>query len=155
MSDDINQAIVDLAYRNGGREWRPKGRPLSVNVHDFPDKDLGKAIPYGIYDVTHNMGWVSVGVDHDTAAFAVETLRRWWHRMGRCAHPKAHRLLVTADGAVRTAAGTGCGNGSFSALPMTRVFGSRYVTFLRGPASGTRSNIGCSATLPRTGVAGR
>ena len=98
VSVDTKKKELVGAYRNGGREWRPKGRPLSVNVHDFPDKDLGKAIPYGVYDVTHNMGWVSVGVDHDTAAFAVETLRRWWHRMGRCAHPKAHRLLVTADG---------------------------------------------------------
>ena len=98
VSVDTKKKELVGTYRNGGREWRPKGRPLSVNVHDFPDKDLGKAIPYGIYDVTHNMGWVSVGVDHDTAAFAVETLRRWWHRMGRCVHPKARRLLVTADG---------------------------------------------------------
>ena len=85
-------------YRNGGREWRPKGRPEAVRVHDFIDPELGKAIPYGVYDLTANTGWVSVGVDHDTAEFAVETVRRWWLRMGRPAYPAATRLLLTADG---------------------------------------------------------
>ena len=73
-------------YRNGGREWRPKGQPEEVKVHDFIDRELGKAIPYGVYDVTANTGWVSVGVDHDTAEFAVETVRRWWRQMGRPAY---------------------------------------------------------------------
>ena len=68
-------------YRNGGREWRPKGQPEAVKVHDFIDPELGKAIPYGVYDLTANTGWVSVGVDHDTAEFAVETVRRWWRQM--------------------------------------------------------------------------
>ena len=85
-------------YRNGGREWRPTGQPQPVKVHDFVDKALGKAIPYGIYDVTRDSGWVSVGVDHDTAVFAVETLRRWWLKMGSVAYPEARRLLITADG---------------------------------------------------------
>lgn len=86
------------AYRNGGREWRPKGEPEGVQVHDFPDKQLGKAIPYGVYDLTANAGWVSVGVDHDTSEFAVETLRRWWREMGAAAYPGAERLLITCDG---------------------------------------------------------
>ena len=85
-------------YRNAGREWRRKGDPEQVQVHDFPDAELGKAIPYGVYDVTANAGWVSVGVEHDTAEFAVETLRRWWREMGRRAYPGAGALLVTADG---------------------------------------------------------
>ena len=85
-------------YRNGGREWRPKGKPEEVKVHDFIDPELGKAIPYGVYDLTANTGCVSVGVDHDTAEFAVETVRRWWLRMGRDAYPAATRLLLTADG---------------------------------------------------------
>ena len=85
-------------YRNGGREWRPKGQPEAVKVHDFIDLELGKAIPYGVYDLTANTGWVSVGVDHDTAEFAVETVRRWWRQMGRHAYPAARRLLLTADG---------------------------------------------------------
>ena len=83
--------------RNGGREWRPKGRPEEVNVHDFPDKKLGKAAPYGVYDVAHNIGWVNVGISHDTAAFAVESIRRWWLRLGQELYPGASRLLITAD----------------------------------------------------------
>ncbi len=85
-------------YRNGGREWRPRGKPEAVKVHDFPDPDLGKAIPYRVSDLTANAGWVSVGIDHDTATFAVETLRRWWQHTGRPLYPDARRLLITADG---------------------------------------------------------
>ena len=79
-------------------EWRPKGKPEEVRVHDFPDHDKGKAIPYGVYDVGANKGWVSVGVDHDTAAFAVNTIRRWWRNMGQRSYPHADSLLITADG---------------------------------------------------------
>ena len=98
VSVDTKKKEVVGQYRNGGREWRPKGEPEAVNVHDFPDPALGKAIPYGACDLTANAGWVSVGIDHDTAAFAVETLRRWWRQMGRPLYPDARRLLVTADG---------------------------------------------------------
>jgi hypothetical protein len=84
-------------FANGGAEWQPSGEPVEVNVHDFPDPKLGKAIPYGVYDLGRNAGWVSVGVDHDTAAFAVATLRRWWEQVGRVAYPEASRLLVMAD----------------------------------------------------------
>ena len=84
--------------KNNGKEWRPKGNPERVRVYDFVDKTLGKANPYGVYDTTANVGWVSVGVDHDTAEFAVETLRRWWEKMGRSRYPTATELLVTADG---------------------------------------------------------
>jgi hypothetical protein len=83
--------------KNAGREWRPKGQPREVNVHDFPDPKKGKAVPYGVYDLSHNEAWVSVGVSSDTAEFAVETIRAWWKRLGRRRHPKAHRLLITAD----------------------------------------------------------
>jgi len=88
---------ADPAYKNGGQEWQPKGEPVQVGVHDFPDKDVPKAVPYGIYDVATNTGWVSVGCDGDTAAFAVQTLRRWWNKVGQPAYPAARRLLVTAD----------------------------------------------------------
>ena len=98
VSVDTKKKELVGEYRNGGREWRPKGQPERVKVHDFVDKTLGKAIPYGIYDVTNDTGWVSVGEDHDTAVFAVETLRRWWLRMGSVAYPEARRLLITADG---------------------------------------------------------
>ena len=82
ISVDTKKKELIGQYRNGGREWRPQGRPEEVKVYDFPDKELGKAIPYGVYDLVANEGWVSVGVDHDTAAFAVETIRRWWRQMG-------------------------------------------------------------------------
>ena len=84
-------------YGNDGRQWRPKGEPARVASHDFPDQDLGKAIPYGIYDLAANTGWVNVGTDHNTAAFAVESIRRWWTARGSTDYPAARRLLVTAD----------------------------------------------------------
>ena len=84
-------------FKNGGREWRPKGQPAAARTHDFPDEQLGKAIPYGVYDLAANAGWVNVGTDHDTAAFAVESIRRWWNAAGRAAYPGARRLLITAD----------------------------------------------------------
>jgi Rhodopirellula transposase DDE domain len=85
-------------FKQSGREWRPRGCPEPVRVHDFRDKGLGVGIPYGVYDLTRNNGWVSVGIDHDTAEFATETIRRWWTRMGALAYPRAEELLITADG---------------------------------------------------------
>ena len=85
-------------FKQSGREWRPQGCPEEVRTHDFRDKGLGIGIPYGVYDLTRNHGWVSVGIDHDTAAFATETIRRWWERMGALAYPPAEELLITADG---------------------------------------------------------
>jgi Rhodopirellula transposase DDE domain len=84
--------------KNGGREYQPAHQPEQVNVHDFPDKELGKAIPYGVYDVSADTGWVSAGVDLDTSAFAVQTLRTWWDTVGRSRYPAADRLLICADG---------------------------------------------------------
>ena len=98
VSVDTQKNELVGQYRNGGREWQPKGKPEEVKVHDFIDKGLGKAIPYGVDDMAANSGWVSVGVDHDTAEFAVETIRRWWDRMGRRVYPQAKKLLITADG---------------------------------------------------------
>jgi hypothetical protein len=84
--------------KNGGREWRPKGSPEHVRVHDFVIPQLGRAVPYGVYDIADNVGWVSVGIDHDTAAFAANAIRGWWQLMGRERYPKANSLLITADG---------------------------------------------------------
>jgi len=98
VSVDTKKKELVGDFKNGGREWRPKGDSEQVRVYDFVDKVLGKANPYGVYDPTANMGWVSVGVDHDTAEFAVETLRGWWEKMGRSRYPAATELLVTADG---------------------------------------------------------
>jgi hypothetical protein len=97
VSVDSKKKELVGRFANGGREWQPAGEPARVNVHDFPDPTLGKAIPYGVYDLGANTGWVSVGIDHDTAAFAVQTLRRWWQQVGRVAYPQASRLLVCAD----------------------------------------------------------
>ena len=98
VSVDTKKKELIGDFANRGREYRPKGAPVAVRVHDFEDKQLGKGIPYGVYDLRANNGWVSVGMDHDTAEFAVATLREWWRRMGRRTYPKATRLLVTADG---------------------------------------------------------
>jgi Rhodopirellula transposase DDE domain len=97
VSVDTKKKELVGNFANGGAEWQPSGEPVEVNVHDFPDPKLGKAIPYGVYDLGANAGWVSVGVDHDTAAFAVATLGRWWEQVGRVAYPEASRLLVMAD----------------------------------------------------------
>jgi hypothetical protein len=97
VSVDTKKKELVGRYANGGREWRPVGEPEQVAVHDFPDPEVGKAIPYGVYDLSANAGWVSVGTDHDTAAFAVATLRHWWEQTGRGAYPHAERLLITAD----------------------------------------------------------
>ena len=85
-------------YKNGGSEWGPEGEPVRVKAKDFPDKALGKIIPYGVYDITHNLGHVGVGVSHDTAAFAAHTILRWWQTQGQARHPGAAELLITADG---------------------------------------------------------
>ena len=97
ISVDTKKKELVGDFKNGGREWRPEGKPEEVKVHDFADKELGKVAPYGVYDVARNIGWVNVGVSHDTAAFAVESIRRWWWRLGRDLYPGASRLLITAD----------------------------------------------------------
>lgn len=84
-------------FSNKGREYRPSDKPLETNTHDFPDKELGKAIPYGVYDIGRNEGWVNIGINHDTAQFAANSIRRWWEVMGQARFPKATRLLITAD----------------------------------------------------------
>ena len=98
ISVDTKKKELVGDFKNGGREWRPHGQPIPVRVHDFLDRELGKAIPYGVYDLANNEGWVSVGIDHDTAEFAVNAIRRWWTRMGRHRFPRARALVITADG---------------------------------------------------------
>jgi transposase len=98
ISVDTKKKELVGEFRNAGREWHPAGQPPAVRVHDFQDEELGKAIPYGVYDLSANAGWVSVGIDHDTPEFAVESIQRWWRRMGRRTYPQARELLITADG---------------------------------------------------------
>ena len=98
ISVDTKKKELVGDFKNAGREWRPQGEPEDVRVHDFLIKDLGRAVPYGIYDLAANTGWVNVGIDNDTAAFAVQTIRRWWQDVGGVRYPLAKRLLITADG---------------------------------------------------------
>ena len=97
ISVDCKKKELVGNFKNGGAEWEPKGSPRRVNDHDFADKELGKVAPYGIYDLAANAGWVNVGTDHETAAFAVESIRRWWKPAGAQAYPGARQLLITAD----------------------------------------------------------
>jgi Rhodopirellula transposase DDE domain len=97
ISCDTKKKELIGNFKNNGREWRPKGRPEPVDVHDFMDPKLKRAVPYGVYDVNNNVGWVSVGTDSDTASFAVNAIRRWWRVMGRKRYPKAKRLMIAAD----------------------------------------------------------
>jgi Rhodopirellula transposase DDE domain len=98
ISVDTKKKELVGEFKNPGEEWQPKGKPENVKVHDFPDKHLGKAIPYGVYDLASNEGWVSVGINHDTAQFAAASIRRWWSEMGSQRFPRASELLITADG---------------------------------------------------------
>ncbi len=113
ISVDAKKKELVGDFHNGGREWQPTGHPEPVRVHDFLDRQLGKALPYGVYDVAANQGWVSVGIDHDTAAFAVATVQRWWEQMGRSTYPTATELLITAD--------CGGSNGSHTRLWKTEL----------------------------------
>jgi hypothetical protein len=113
ISVDTKKKELVGDFQNGGREWQPHGTPERVRVHDFVDEELGKGIPYGVYDAGTNSGWVSVGTDHDTAAFAVQAIRTWWRQMGGATYPAAKELLITADG--------GGSNGSRSRLWKTEL----------------------------------
>jgi hypothetical protein len=97
ISIDTKKKELVGKFKNGGREWRPEANPIKVSTHDFPEEGVGKAIPYGVYDLARNEGWVSVGITHDTAEFATESIYRWWHEMGRKRYPKAQSLMITAD----------------------------------------------------------
>jgi len=98
ISVDTKKKELVGDFKNNGREWHRKGAPEAVNVHDFIDPKLRRAVPYGVYDINNNVGWVSVGTDRDTSCFAVNAIRRWWRAMGKKRHPKAKRLMITADG---------------------------------------------------------
>jgi hypothetical protein len=98
ISVDTKKKELVGKYGRGGQEWRPKGQPEEVRVHDFIDPAIGKAIPYGVYDIGQDLGWVNVGTDHDTATFAAESIRRWWRSMGSPLYPRVDRLLICADG---------------------------------------------------------
>jgi len=157
VSVDTKKKELIGIYANGGREWQPTGEPDRTNVHDFADRSLGefaKAIPYGVYDVGNDEGWVSVGDSADTAEFAVESIRRWWNTMGKARFPNATSLLVTADagGAVDpTATGSGPGSSTWPSWRPRPASRSRSATTRRAPRSGTASSTACSASSRSTG----
>jgi Rhodopirellula transposase DDE domain len=152
ISVDTKKKELVGDFKNNGKELRPKGDPEKVRVHDFVDLELGRATPYGIYDLGRNSGWVSVGIDHDTAEFAVETIRRWWRTMGKPVYPEAKRLLITAD--------AGGSNGSRLRLwkmelqKLADETGLRIIVsviFHPAPANGTKSSTACFPISARTG----
>ena len=139
-------------FKNGGREWFPKGEPEEVRVYDFLIKSLGKAALYGVYDLLQNQGWVSVGIDHDTAQFAVNSIRRWWYEMGQERFPRARELLITADGGGSNS--HRCRLWKVHCKSWRMSWGSRCSSVIShpAPANGTRLSIASSASSPRTGV---
>ncbi len=151
ISVDTKKKELIGSYANGGTEWQPAGEPERVNVHDFADRALGefaKAIPYGVYDVGNDDGWVSVGDSADTAEFAVESIRRWWNTMGKDRFPNATRLMITADAGAPTDIGYELGSGISHNWRPRPAWRSPSATTRRAPRSGTRSNTGCSASSP-------
>ncbi len=155
ISVDAKKKELVGDFKNAGREWRRQGDPEEVRVHDFLIKELGRAVPYGIYDMAANPGWVAVGVDNDTAAFAVQTIRRWWREVGRIVIPSRGVSSSPPTAADRTARGCDCGSSNCSDWPMNWAYPSRFTIFLREPARGTRSNTAYSHSSPKTGAPNR
>jgi hypothetical protein len=139
-------------YENAGRAWRPPGDPVQVRDHDFPGPGEGKAIPYGVYDLAANAGWVNVGTDHDTAEFAVESIRRWWKARGSLDYPAARRLLITADAGGSNGYRTRAWKAGLAALAAETGLDITCCHFPPGtcpaPPNGTRSSTGCSPVSP-------
>src|SRR6266567_1891161 len=148
ISVDTKKKELVGQFKNGGREWRPQGQPVATRTHDFPDDSAGKAVPYGVYDITGNAGWVSVGTDHDTAAFAVESIRRWWKAAGGGDYPLARRLLITADAGGSNGYRTRAWKAGLAALAAETGLDITVCHFPPGtrrvPPSGTGSSTGCS-----------
>jgi transposase len=155
ISVDTKKKELVGNFKNAGREWRARGQPQPVQVHDFVQPELGRAIPYGVYDLGANTGWVSVGIDHDTAAFAVASIRHWWQAMGRRASPARGACSSPPTLAGATARACGCGRSSCRNWPTTSAGRSPCATSRPARASGTRSNTACSPLSVRTGAASR
>jgi hypothetical protein len=148
VSVDTKKKELVGNYRNGGREWRLAGDPVRVRDHDFPDLELGKAIPYGTCDLAANIGWVNVGTDHDTAQFAVESIRRWRDDAGRAAYPRGQRLLITANSGGSNSTRTRAWKTELAALALETGWRSPRATSRPAPPIGTRSSTGSSPTSP-------
>ena len=148
ISVDTKKKELIGEFKNGGREWRPAGSRGHPHAR-LPGRQLGKAIPYGVYDIAANAGWVNVGTDHDTAAFAVESIRRWWNAAGQASdYPQARRLLITADAGGSNGYRTRAWKTELAALAAETGLEITCATSLPGPPSGTRWSTGCSPTSP-------
>jgi len=152
ISVDTKKKELVGEFKNAGRDWRPAGQPTAVRTHDFPGDSAGSAIPYGIYDVTANAGWVNAGTDHDTAAFAVESIRRWRNAAGSSEYPAARRLLITADAGGSNGYRTRAWKTGLAALAEQTGLEITCCHFPPGTCpgrrSGTRWSTGCSPTSP-------
>ena len=146
ISVDTKKKELVGDFSNGGQEWHPQGEPEKSLVHDFPRDASGKAIPYGIYDMAHNEAWVNVGRDHDTPAFAVASIRRWWNEMGRRRHGEARELFITADAGGATGIVLVGGSTSCRSSLTRLVCAFTSATSRRVRASGTRLSTVCFAT---------
>jgi transposase len=155
ISVDTKKKELIGNFKNGGREWQPKGEPEKVDVHDFPGDALGKAIPYGVYDIAANDGFVSVGVDHDTPVFAATSIEAWWKQVGESATPRPERSSLLPMQVAATATGRTSGDSSFSSSPTSSILRSMSATSRPAPASGTRSNTDFSRSFRSIGVADR
>jgi hypothetical protein len=138
ISVDTKKKELVGDFKNAGREWRPQGEPEEVRVYDFLIKALGRAVPYGIYDIAANAGWVSVGMNHDTSAFAVQTIRRWWYEVGCKRYPDAKCLTITGDGGGSNGSRVRLWKREYKASPANLASTSRFTTCGLVPASGTR-----------------
>jgi hypothetical protein len=155
VSVDTKKKELVGDFKAPGRAWRPTGQPEPVRVHDFIIPEKGKAIPYGVYDLTRNAGWVSVGIDHDTASFAARTIRRWWQQMGALGIRAPERCSLPPTAAGATARECACGSGSCSRWPTRSGWRSPSATSHPERASGTRSSIDCSPISAAIGAGGR
>src|SRR6266536_1764182 len=147
ISVDTKKKELVGNYKNGGKEWRPRGEPERVEVHDFKG-ELGRAVPYGVYDMTANAGWVNVGTDADTGAFAVESIRRWWQQIGQAVYPHATRLLITADAGGSNGSRLRCGRWSWPGSRKNSAWRSACATSRREPRNGTGLSTVCSPRSP-------
>ena len=152
ISVDATKRAQVGQYAGPGREWRPRGEPVPVRDHDFPDERLGVVIPYGIYDLAANTGWVNAGTDHNTAAFAVESIRRWWNSAGKDDYPAARALLITADASGSNGCRTHAWKAGLAALAEETGLAVTCCHFPPGigpaPPSGTRLSTGSSPASP-------
>jgi hypothetical protein len=153
ISVDAKKKELVGDFKNHGREWHRQGEPEQVRVYDFPIPELGRATPYGVYDVAHNEGWVNVGITHDTAAFAVQSIRRWWQAVGHLKYPQAKRLLISADGGGSNGSRVRLWKWELQKLADEMRLAIRVCHQER--ASGTRSNTASFPSFPSIGAPNR